>query len=90
MRQVLFLLPLILPTLIWLGYIYAVRQKALREGRELPDYLESRTTFWLMLAGVVLAGGILFFWVMQDGSPPGSSYSPPRFEDGQIVPGRFE
>ena len=89
MRQILFFLPLLLPMALWLAYIFAVRQKAIREGRELPDYLESRTTFWLLLAGVVLAGGILFFWVMNSGAEPGSSYRPPEFRDGEIVPGEF-
>jgi hypothetical protein len=78
-----------LPTILYFAYAFSIRAKAEREGREVYDPLDRPPVFWLLLAGVVLCGIVLAIWGLSGGAPPGSTYTPPRMEDGQIVPGGF-
>jgi hypothetical protein len=83
-----YLLPLILPTaiyLLWMGF--ASRN---RGAGELPARLRSGPWFWLILAGVVLMGGGLFYTALTTGSDPEGTYVAPRWEGGRIVPGHVE
>jgi hypothetical protein len=74
-----YLLPLLLPFLIYLAYVAAT------EGRT-PAWLDE--TPWLALAGagVALLAVSLVTWSVLTGSPTGETYVPPRFEDGRVVP----
>jgi Family of unknown function (DUF6111) len=74
-----YLLPLILPALVYLAYVAIVRGGKVDRLGEAP---------WLQLsiAGVLLLAVSLVAWGLTTGSSPDEVYVPPRFEDGRVVP----
>jgi hypothetical protein len=74
-----YLLPLILPALVYLAYIAIARGGKVDRLGEAP---------WLQLtiAGVFLMAVSLVTWGLMTGSPPDEVYVPARFEDGRVVP----
>lgn len=76
-----YLVPLLLPFLVYGAYVYLTR------GRT-PAWMDE--TPWLVLAavGVGLMAVSLVGWGLMSGAPAESIYLPPRFEDGRVVPGR--
>lgn len=83
-----YLLPLLLPIALYLLWAWwANRRKAAGEA---PLDLQDGPWFWLILAGVVLAGAGLALTAVMGGWEPGGTYQAPRWEDGKIVPGRIE
>lgn len=76
-----YLLPLLLPFLIYMAYV------GLTRGRT-PEWLEDTPWVPLALAGVVLLAISLVSWGLLTGAPAEHIYLPPRFEDGRVVPGR--
>ena len=77
-----YLLPLVLPLLIYLGFVRLT-------GGNAPDWMARTPWIPLLGAGVALLGVSLFVWGAMEGADPASTYVPPRFEDGRIVPGTF-
>jgi ABC-type Fe3+ transport system permease subunit len=77
---------LLLPTLLYIAYIFLTGKKK-GKGRQV---LDDAPLLWLFLAGIAMAIGVLavFGTVSQDG--PGQAYRPPEFRDGKIIPGRIE
>jgi uncharacterized protein DUF6111 len=74
-------LPLLLPTLLYLLWLAASRRAALAgpaPWRDLP-------WVWLAAAGVALAALLLFFINIRVGSQ--GTYVPPQYIDGRVVPG---
>jgi hypothetical protein len=45
---------------------------------------------WLAGAGAVLLAVVLFVVTVRFGSPQEGVYVPPRWEDGQIIPGHIQ
>jgi hypothetical protein len=87
-----FLLPLVLPTLVYAGWMALEKRRAERLGKgEAPSWREAPWV-WLSLAGVVLAALLLFgLALMRDTGNAKGQYVPPRMEkDGRIVPGHVE
>jgi hypothetical protein len=39
---------------------------------------------------LVLVAASAAVWIAVEHQPPGSTYVPPRFEDGKLVPGHFQ
>ncbi len=75
-----YLLPFLLPFVAYGIYLLLMRHE-----RELTSW----PVFTLTIAGLMLCGGSLVYWALNDGSPPGGTYLPPSYQDGEIVPGRF-
>ena len=75
-----YLLPFLLPFLVYTAYLFLVR------GRT-PGWLSNVPWAALSAAGVVLVAIGLATWTLTSGSPPEEASVPPRFEDGQIIPG---
>jgi len=76
------ILPLIAPTALYLLW-------SLTLGKAKTSQDESKISLpmvWLVLAGALLAGGILFV-VVQFGGDGDGTYVPPHLSDGDIVPG---
>lgn len=80
--------PLLLPTLVYVLYVYVRRRAVGPQGQPAPEL--PLPWVWLSIAGAALAA-VTFFAVAQlDGAPPGTHYEPAELIDGKIRPGRFE
>jgi len=80
-------LPLILPTALYLLWVSTVR------GPSAPG-AEARWAalpwVWLAGAGVVLLAIVLLVVTVHFGAPQQGVYVPPRWQNGHIVPGHIE
>ncbi|HJT05802.1 MAG TPA: DUF6111 family protein [Stellaceae bacterium] len=76
-------LPLLLPTLLYLLWLTASRRAALAA----PAPWRDMPWVWLAAAGVVLAALLLFFVHIGVGSR--GTYVPPKYIDGRVVPGHI-
>ena len=85
MKLFLALLLLLLPTLLYIGYV-TVRRRTIGGA----DWWESGPGFWLALGGVCLLIGGLATWALTSGAPPGSVYVPAHYVDGELIDGYFE
>ena len=84
-------LPLLAPTLIYVGYLVAAHWYSRRFGsggaaRPFPT-LRTWPWLWLALAGAALAAASFIFLAETTTQPPGGVYVPPQYIDGEIVPG---
>jgi hypothetical protein len=75
--------PLLLPTVAYVLWARYARQHTLADLRRGP-------WIWLVGAGLVLVAASAAVWIAVEHQPPGSTYVPPRFEDGKLVPGHFQ
>ena len=78
------LLLLMLPMLIYFGYVY------LRKQEPNGEILSNAPIFWLLAGGaglMLIALVVLGQW--ESGDPEGR-YVPPQFKDGIVVPGHIE
>ena len=81
------LLPLLLPTAVYLLYAVVVgRHQA--DGTPIPWY--RAPWIWLGIAGAVLALITMLAMALFEGSPAGSDYRPAQYRDGVMVPGAME
>lgn len=88
MRRVLlnYLLPIILPFVIYGVWLAFARYKARKAGEVGgPEWRDAPWT-WLMIASASLVGVGFVVLALQGGAPPGSTYHPPEYIDGEIVP----
>lgn len=83
-----YLLPLILPTVLYLIWALAIRNSG--SGKRLATILREGPWFWLIVAGMLLAGASLVFTALSRGGDPSGRYVAPRLEDGRVVPGHIE
>jgi hypothetical protein len=74
-----YLLPLLLPFLVYLAYIALARGCA-------PGWLSEAPWPHLAIAGLVLLAISLFTWSLMSGAPTDQVYIPPRLEDGKVIP----
>ena len=74
-------LPLLLPTLLYMLWLVASRRTALAA----PSPWRDLPWIWLAAAGIVLAALLLFFINVRVGSQ--GIYVPPKYIDGRVVPG---
>jgi choline-glycine betaine transporter len=85
-----YLLPIILPFAIYGLWLVFARYKALQAGEEGgPEWRDAPWT-WLMISSASLVGIGFVVLSLQGGAPPGATYYPPEFVDGEIVPGHAE
>lgn len=83
------LVPLLLPTAVYLLVTARSRQRARAAGEE-PKPFGDGPWVWLALGGVILTAASLIFFFDQSSHKPGSVYTPPRLENGRVVPGHFD
>lgn len=76
-----YLLPLLLPLLIYVGFVWLSR------GRS-QAWLEDTPWVPLLGAGAVLTALSLIGWSLLSGASTDALYVPPHMEDGELVPGR--
>lgn len=92
MARILFtyILPLVLPFLMYLAWNKYARAQARKNGGEEPS-LQKGPIFWSIVAGFILLAASLVTLAITGGSSPDSGrYIPPRYEDGKIQPPRYE
>ncbi|HEY0832761.1 MAG TPA: DUF6111 family protein [Azospirillum sp.] len=82
-------LPLLLPTAVYLLYVSTVevrRARAEQEGGPVPWWVTAPWP-WLVGGGVVLTGLTLGAMALTGGTEPGGVYVPAHMEDGRLIPG---
>ena len=79
-------LPLLLPTALYLLWATALRPGR-RNGAAVWGALP---WIWLAGMGVALLGIVLFVVTVHFGAPQEGVYVPPRWENGEIVPGHMQ
>ena len=82
------ILPLLLPTALYLLWVYAMRRA---EAAGLSETLRGMPWIWLAAAGIVLLVLVLTLAALGFGRRADTAdYVPPRAVGGQIVPGHIE
>lgn len=76
------LLPLVLPTVIYIAYLWTFRP---RQGAGFPEI----PWIWLGAAGVLLLAVTFLALTLLGGADPTERYLPPKVVDGQVVPGHY-
>jgi hypothetical protein len=76
----------LLPTIIYVAYVYMTRDQKQGPARILDDAPIIR----LFIAGVVIVVVTLATFGSVTGGKPGQTYVPPSFKDGHIEPGHIE
>lgn len=84
-----YLLPLVLPTMVYALWLRQERKRAAAAGTEVPRWQEG-PWFWLALAGIVLSVAAFVVTAIFWGHEPGASYTPAEIKNGQVVPGQFK
>jgi hypothetical protein len=84
-----YLLPLLLPTAVWLIWWTSVgRRRASDAGAS--THLREGPWFWLILGGAALLGMSLVYTALTQGFDPSGRYVAPSWEGGRVLPGRVE
>ena len=76
----------LLPTIIYVAYVYMTREEKQGAMRVLDD----APLIWLFVAGAALVVITLVSFGSVTGGKPGQVYTPPSFKDGRIEPGHIE
>ena len=85
-----YILPLALPTAIYLIWLWYLRHRSKASGDELPG-IKSTPVFVSVLIGFMLMFTALTYFAASSGAPPGEGkYKAPRFENGQITKPQFK
>ena len=85
-----YVLPLLGPLLLYLAWNAFARARAKATGGE-PPALHKGAVFWCLVAGFfLLVAGLITLAITGGDAPDSGQYITPRFEDGRIVPPRFE
>ncbi len=85
-----YVLPLVAPLALYLGWMYILRHRSKARGDEVPS-VERAGIFWALLAGFGLMVAGLVAVALTSGVEPGSGeYQAPRMEDGRVVPPTFK
>lgn len=85
------LVPLLLPTALYLAWVWAAQSLHGRAGGP-PDRVRWAALPWPWLAGAgaVLVALVLAFVTIGFGTAQNGAYVPPRWEHGHIVPGHID
>ena len=81
------ILPLLLPTALYLLWALAMRRI---ETADMAELLRGLPWVWLVPAGVVLVAAVLVVVQVGFGGSGVGVYVPPQVKDGKLVPGHFE
>lgn len=84
-----YLIPFLLPLAAYMAWAWYRTAHVKKHGGESPT-IEKGPWPILLLLGAVLAVGLMGTMALFQGGDPDSTYVPPRYEDGKIVPGRLE
>ena len=76
----------LLPTIVYIAYIYLTREDKPGASRILDD----APLIWLFVAGAILVVVTLATFGSVTGGKPGQVYTPPSLKDGRIEPGHLD
>jgi len=76
----------LLPTIIYVAYVYMTREEKPGAIRALDD----APLLWLFIAGALLVLVTLITFGSMSGGKPGQIYTPPSMKDGHIEPGHID
>jgi len=76
----------LLPTIIYVAYVYMTREEKPGAIRALDD----APLIWLFVAGALLVIVTLATFGSLSGGKPGQTYTPPSLKDGRIEPGHLD
>jgi ABC-type Fe3+ transport system permease subunit len=76
----------LLPTFVYVAYVYMTRE----EKPEATRVLNDAPLLWLFIAGAVLVVATLIAFGNVSGGKPGQHYTPSILKDGRIQPGVIE
>lgn len=81
-----YVLPLAMPTILYLCWVWVLRHRASSTGTEIPKIAKGGL-FWSFVIGFVLMISGLAYIAMTAGvGPDAGKYQSPRYEDGKIIP----
>ena len=84
-----YLLPFLLPLTVYLLWVWYRVSYVRKHGGEAPD-IEKGPWPLMLLLGALLTMGLLAATALMRGADPDATYTPPRFEDGRVIPGQLE
>ena len=83
-------LPLLLPLVVYVTYMWWRRGRARKDGADIPT-VERTHIFISLIVGIVLMLAGLTWVAVSSGEGPGDgNYQSPRYEGGKIVPPSFK
>ncbi|MSO71253.1 MAG: hypothetical protein EXQ88_04475 [Alphaproteobacteria bacterium] len=86
MQPLRFILLALLPSAVYLAWLGLLYWRARVTGSTEIPALRHGPWFWLILAGIALAGAGFVAVALFEERIPAGQYQPPRLEDGRIVP----
>ncbi|KJV08647.1 hypothetical protein VZ95_16450 [Elstera litoralis] len=84
-----FVVPLLLPFIVYAVWGWLRRRQAVARGEPMPD-LKGPPVVWLGIVGIGLVILVLGGLSLQRGQGTLGSYAPPHVENGRIVPGTMK
>lgn len=76
----------LLPTIVYVAYVYMTREEKPGAARVLED----APLIWLFVAGAIIVVVVLVTFGSRTGGIPGQTYTPPVLKDGRIEPGHLD
>ena len=76
----------LLPTIVYIAYVYMTRE----EKPGATQVLDDAPLVWLFVAGAVVVVFTLVAFGSVSGGKPGQVYVPPSLKDGRIEPGHMQ
>lgn len=85
----IYLIPLLLPLAVYLTWAWLRLRYVKKHGGEAPK-IEQGPWPLMILLGAVLVLALMATTALLRGADPDATYTPPRFEDGRVIPGQLE
>ena len=86
-KLLMVVLPLMLPTLIYMAYMMIERRKAVASGGAAVPWWVEAPWAWLITGGVMLAAIVLVTVALTGGFDTSGTYRPARLIDGRVIGG---